>query len=220
MGLLESLVKREADIDKFVNTLFTGGLPDWIPKADVEKVRDTAARLMHLPPENVGRAIGAAIGYMECNDIDGLFSRCREVNVNAIDAIYLATVREAIHHGIGNGLPLLLGGQQALLFLKAVRKHGAAKGGKGKQGSKNQLNETLGRIAKAIGSASLNDVLDAIEDDDDRLEPALYSNDNPAPIIIDELDRVKKILRYRIRATGAKKTSTFGNINNHLTDFR
>ena len=223
MGLIENYEKHLADVDKYVNTLFPDGLPDWIPIADVEKIRSAAERCLNVPPVNVGKAIGAAICYPEYHDYDALVSRCIELNVSAVDALYFATVFRAIESGVenGNGLPLLLGGRQSSLIVKAVRKYDAAKGGKKKRGTVGAAKKTLERIVAAIGSAKLEDVLSAIEDEDDRIEEEVYYKDgDPSPVTFSTVDRIKETIQYENRKNGQKKTITHGTLDNHLTAFR
>ena len=99
-----------------------------------------------------------------------------------------------------------------------------SKDGKKKKGKKGPLHITIERIVNAINSTALNDVLDAIEDVDDYedspIEKALFSHDDPAPIIIKEIDRVKRKLFFTVRKTGKQEECAFGTINNHLTEIR
>ena len=65
-----------------------------------------------------------------------------------------------IQHRIKAGIPS---------FEEALKSKGQSTAGKGKEGYIGPMKITIGMIVDAIGSAKLSDVLDAIEDEDDRL---------------------------------------------------
>lgn len=162
MRLIESYEKHLADVNKYVNTLFPDGLPYWIPIADVEKIKSTAAKYLNVPPVSIIKSIGVVFDWKINNDDEALFSRCLELNVNANDAIYFATVFRAIEGGIKNGLPSLLGRRQAVLHVNAASKAGQSRAGKGKGGHEGPLKLLLRDI---MGNRQMpfDQVKDALE---------------------------------------------------------
>ena len=67
-----------------------------------------------------------------------------------------------------------------------------------KRGHKGPVNTTVGMMVKAIGSAKLSDMLDALEDGDDCLEGVFYSRTNPSPVTFTDVDHIRKKIEYGI----------------------
>lgn len=200
MGYLESHEKHLADLDKYVSTLFPDGLPDWIPIADVEKIKSTAAKYLNVPPVSIIKSIGVVFDWKNNNDDEALFSRCQELNVSVVDAEYFTTVFRAIEDGIRRGLPLLLGGRQTALTVKEARKARAANLGKKKAGHEGPL-KTLLRDIMGKKKMSFEDVCAAlnshvmVECFDDTLLSFFYKKDGKDVIKDVQIPAIRKAYR-------------------------